>query len=76
MFHDSAKQVGMPPPPLNWTMPALTGGVSLFLTTPRAEFLRGRFVSVNWRVDELEAMKGSIVEGHLLKSGIMGKIGV
>lgn len=75
MFHDSADQVGMPLPPLNWTKPALTGGVSLFLTTPRAEFLRGRFVSVIWRVDKLEAMKGSIEEGHLLKSGIMGKIG-
>lgn len=61
---------------VNWTAAALTGAVSLWLTTPRAEFLRGRFVSVNWRVDELEAMREEIVRSHLLKPAFNAKLGV
>lgn len=42
--------------------PLLTGGVTLYLSTPRADFLRGGFLSVNWDVEELEACKTQIAE--------------
>jgi NAD(P)-dependent dehydrogenase (short-subunit alcohol dehydrogenase family) len=75
MVADAAANVGMK---MNvaWTTPDLTGAVSLFLTTTRAEFLRGRFVSVNWRMDELEAMRDDIVKHHLLKTAFNGKMGL
>lgn len=75
MVHDLIDPIGLKVN-WNWSSPALTGGVSLFLATPRAEFLRGRFMSVNWRVDELEAMKETIVGNHLLKSAFNAKFGV
>lgn len=55
--------------------PELAGGMSLFLTTPDAEFLRGRWVSANWNVDELVEMRDLIVKEHLLVSGLNGKLG-
>ena len=61
---------------VTWSSPSLTGAVGLFLTTPRAEFLRGRFVSVNWRMDELEAKKEEIVKHSLLKSAFNAKLGL
>lgn len=75
MVNDGAAQIGVTMN-LTWTAPALTGAVSLFLSTPRADFLRGRFVSVNWRMDELEGMKEEIVENRLLKSAFNAKLGV
>lgn len=75
MVHDGAAKMGITMN-ITWTAPALTGAVALFLTTPRADFLRGRFVSVNWRMDELEAMKGEIEKGHLLKTALNAKLGV
>ena len=74
MVHDLTAQAGIKMD-LNWTTPALTGAVSLWLSTPRAEFLRGRLISVNWRVDELEAMKERIVENYLLKSAFNARFG-
>lgn len=53
----------------------LPGGVVLFLTTPEADFLRGRWVSANWKVDELVELQETIVKEHLLVSGILGKLG-
>lgn len=44
---------------------ALTGGVSLWLDTPTAEFLKGGFLSVNWDVGEMEAHAEEIREGKL-----------
>jgi len=44
---------------------ALTGGVSLWLDTPTAEFLKGGFLSVNWDVGEMETHKDEIKEGKL-----------
>jgi hypothetical protein len=37
--------------------PMLTGGLSLFLCTDRAEWLRGSMVSVNWNYEEMEEHK-------------------
>ncbi|KAH7094405.1 hypothetical protein FB567DRAFT_2653 [Paraphoma chrysanthemicola] len=44
-----------------------TGGLSLYLAKPNANYLRGGFVSVNWDVAEMEAHKEEIVEKKLLK---------
>jgi hypothetical protein len=54
---------------------ALPAGVIAFLTTPRAEFLRGRWLSANWSVDELESRKNEIVKQDLLKMGIKAQFG-
>lgn len=54
---------------------ALSAGVSLYLTTPQAEFLRGRFISANWAVDDLEAQKDEIVKQNLLTTYIRAKFG-
>ena len=59
-----------------WTDPILTGGTILWLTTPRADFLRGRWLSVNWRVDELEAKKDMIVSQNLFKTAFNAQLGV
>jgi hypothetical protein len=55
--------------------PELSGGTVLFLTTPEAEFLRGRWVSANWKVDELVQLQETIVKEHLLVSGLHAKLG-
>ena len=59
-----------------WSEPLLTGATSLWLTTDRAEFLRGRWMSTNWRMDELEARKGEILKYNLLKLAFNAKIGL
>ncbi|KAH7117554.1 hypothetical protein B0J11DRAFT_441630 [Dendryphion nanum] len=51
--------------------PELTGAYSLYLSTPRADFLRGRFSSVNWDVDELEKHKQEIEDKGLLKTAFI-----
>lgn len=38
----------------------------MYLAGPWADFLRGRFVAVNWDVDELEEHKEEIEEQGLL----------
>ena len=60
----------------NWTEAELTGGVILWLTTTQAEFLRGRWLSANWRVDELVAMKETIISQNLLKTAFNAKLGL
>ncbi|KAK0763381.1 hypothetical protein N5P37_002758 [Trichoderma harzianum] len=53
----------------------LSSGVSLYLTTPGAEFLRGRFISANWTIDDLEAKKEEIVKQNLLTTYMRAKFG-
>lgn len=48
--------------------PELAGAYTLYLSTPRADFLRGRFTSVNWDVEEMEKRAGEIQEKGLLKT--------
>ncbi|KAI0197697.1 NAD(P)-binding protein [Astrocystis sublimbata] len=56
--------------------PMLTGGMSLFLCTRRAEWMRGGVVSVNWDIDELEAHKEEIMrEGRNKLSFLNAKMG-
>lgn len=45
----------------------MAGQLSLYLAQPRADYLRGSFVSVNWDVTEMEAHKEDIAEKKLLK---------
>ena len=47
--------------------PALCGGFLTWLTKERREWLSGRYVSVNWDVDELVSMKDDIVSMDKLK---------
>ncbi|TIA09542.1 NAD(P)-binding protein [Aureobasidium pullulans] len=54
----------------------LTGAVSLYLATPKAEYLRGGFMSVNWDVEEMEKHRDEIKEKKLLKLAFLnGKLG-
>ena len=50
---------------------ALTGGVSLWLDTPKAGFLNGGSLSVNWDVNEMEAHADEIKEGRLNHLGFL-----
>ncbi|KAF1838655.1 NAD(P)-binding protein [Decorospora gaudefroyi] len=50
--------------------PMLTGGLSLFLCTERAEWLRGSVVSVNWDIEEMEEHKTEILEEGLTKLAV------
>ena len=58
-----------------WTEPVLAGGTILWLTTPRAGFLRGRWLSANWRVSDLERQKEVIINQNLLKKAFNAKLG-
>jgi NAD(P)-dependent dehydrogenase (short-subunit alcohol dehydrogenase family) len=45
----------------------LAGHFNLWLASPRAAFLQGRYVTANWHVDELEAHKDEILSENLLR---------
>ncbi|KAI6717209.1 hypothetical protein JHW43_000384 [Diplocarpon mali] len=49
----------------------LTGMLALYLAQPRADFLKGSMISVNWDVDELEQHKVEIVEKKALQTSWM-----
>ncbi|GAA5920107.1 hypothetical protein JCM1841_004102 [Sporobolomyces salmonicolor] len=54
--------------------PELSAGLSLWLATQDdADFLRGRYVSANWDVDELVAKKAEIVSKDLLWTRVVGQ---
>lgn len=54
---------------------ALTGGLTVYLSTPRAAFLNGGYIHANWDVVELEKHKDEIAEKNLIKLGfINGKL--
>jgi len=44
----------------------LAGGFCTWLTKERREYLSGRYLSVHWDVEELEAKKDEIVKGDKL----------
>jgi hypothetical protein len=45
----------------------LSGGMTLFLSTRRAEWLRGGMVSVNWDLEEMEAHREEVEEKGLVR---------
>ncbi|KAI1174694.1 NAD(P)-binding protein [Nemania sp. FL0916] len=56
--------------------PMLTGGMSLFLCTDRADWLRGGIMSVNWDIQEMEDHKEEILrEGRNKLSFVNAQLG-
>ncbi|KAI0971259.1 NAD(P)-binding protein [Xylaria arbuscula] len=51
--------------------PALTGSLTLWLSTPKADFLKGGYIHSNWDVEELEQHKTEITEKKLVKLGFI-----
>jgi len=43
----------------------LSGVLGLYLVTPRADYLKGSLVSINWDLEEMESHKDEIVDGLL-----------
>jgi len=52
--------------------PALAGGLTVYLSTPNAAYLSGRFVSANWDMQELETKKEEIIKNSLLITTVRG----
>lgn len=55
--------------------PELIGGFTVWLTTEKAKFLNGRYVSANWSVDELVERQEEIVKEDKLVTGLNVKLG-
>ncbi|GAA5989879.1 hypothetical protein JCM10908_002360 [Rhodotorula pacifica] len=54
--------------------PELAAGFAVWLaTSTKADFLRGRYVSANWDVDQLVAKQGEIIEKDLLWTRVVGQ---
>ena len=45
----------------------ISGGLAVYLSGSRANFLKGRYVSSNWDMPELETRKDEILQKNLLK---------
>ncbi len=56
-----------------WDDVQLPGQFAVWLASPEAEFLKGRFVWANWDVEELMERKEEILEDNLLKLGLVGE---
>lgn len=58
---------------LKWSVIVdLPAEFSVWLTSPEAAFLNGRFAMANWDVEELKAKADRIQSGQLLTSGVNG----
>lgn len=56
-----------------WDDPSLAAHMALWLSSPAAAFLHGRFIWANWDADELVARREEILSDHgMLKVGITG----
>lgn len=53
----------------------LAGGTAVWLATEEARFMTGRFMSVNWSVEELAERKEEIIDGNLLNMELKGHFG-
>ncbi|KAI0868117.1 NAD(P)-binding protein [Hypoxylon argillaceum] len=51
--------------------PRLSGSWTLFLSTPRADWMRGGILSVNWDIEEMEAHKDQIICDKLLSRAFL-----
>ena len=49
----------------------LAAGTCLYLVSPRADYLRGRYVSANWDLEEVEKHRAQIIERDLLKTKVL-----
>jgi len=68
--------VGSPIAPHSIDTVDLAGGYMLYLASPRADYLRGRYSTANWDVDEMEAHKDEITAGQMLKIGLIVEYGL
>ena len=50
----------------------LAGAFAVYLATERAKYLNGKYASVNWDVEELEARKEDIISKGLFTEGLKG----
>jgi NAD(P)-dependent dehydrogenase (short-subunit alcohol dehydrogenase family) len=65
---------------IRWEMMGLIGGqtvdlpagLSVWLASPEADFLKGRMLWANWDVEELKSKEEEIVDGDLLKIVLKG----
>lgn len=55
--------------------PELVGGLGVWLSTGKAAFLNGKYVSSNWSVDDLVARKEEIVSEGKLSLVLKGEFG-
>jgi hypothetical protein len=53
----------------------LAAGTAVYLASPQARFLSGRYMSANWDVNELEARKSEIMKKNLLTVDLKGEFG-
>ena len=53
----------------------LAAGLNLNFASPRADFLRGRYTTANWDVDELEVHKKEIIESDKLRVNLIASYG-
>ncbi|KAF2118760.1 hypothetical protein BDV96DRAFT_629390 [Lophiotrema nucula] len=51
--------------------PEMASGLSLYLATSRAEYLRGSYVAVNWDIEEMEKHADEIREKKLLSTSFL-----
>jgi NAD(P)-dependent dehydrogenase (short-subunit alcohol dehydrogenase family) len=59
----------------NMDPPELPGSVAVWLSTDKARFLSGRFISVNWDVEDLAARKEEILKDNLLTLQLNATLG-
>jgi NAD(P)-dependent dehydrogenase (short-subunit alcohol dehydrogenase family) len=60
--------------PFAFDTPELSGAVAVWLATEAATFLTGRYVTLNWAVDELLALKEEITGSDALKLKVGGNL--
>lgn len=60
--------------PLFTETPELAAGTVLYLSTPRAMYLCGRYVDATWDLEELERHKDRIESEDLLKMSLLGDV--
>lgn len=57
---------------VDWDELALPGDFTVWISSPQAKFLDGRFVWANWDVEEMKGRAGEIEEKGLLRMGLVG----
>lgn len=55
--------------------PELVGAVAVWLATEKAKFMNGRFMNINWNVDDLYERREEIQQGKLLQIDLQGSFG-
>jgi hypothetical protein len=56
----------------NLAQVSLPASFNVWLASPEARFLKGKFLWANWDVDELKARAAEIEAGTLLSVGLVG----